>query len=137
MFTDNAQPLLAAEAGHRDHAIIEQLIADLAAGPLPHLPSRRFTANAAWLTLAVLIHNLLRAAGALASAFHARARGAALRRQLINIPARLARHGRGHITLHLPRTLALAKRPDRPVPRHPPRPRASGLATAATHGHHA
>ncbi|MEX5633355.1 IS1380 family transposase, partial [Parafrankia sp. FMc2] len=42
------------------------------------------------------------AAGTLASAFHARARGATLRTHLVNIPARLARHGRGHITLHLP-----------------------------------
>jgi hypothetical protein len=102
VFTDNPQPLLAAEAGHRDHAIIEQVIADLNDGALAHLPSGSFAANAAWLALAALCHNLLRAAGALASAFHAKARGATLRRQLINIPARLARHGRGHITLHLP-----------------------------------
>ncbi|WP_405086470.1 hypothetical protein [Microbispora sp. NBC_01389] len=31
------------------------------------------------------------------------ARGATLRRHLICVPARIARHGRGHITLHLPR----------------------------------
>ncbi|MFJ2818918.1 hypothetical protein ACIQOU_35345 [Streptomyces sp. NPDC091279] len=35
-----------------------------------------FTANAAWLTLAALAHNLTRALGTLASAFHARARPA-------------------------------------------------------------
>jgi hypothetical protein len=39
--------MLAAEADHRDHAIIEQLIADLIDGPLAHLPSGDFTANAA------------------------------------------------------------------------------------------
>jgi hypothetical protein len=61
-----------------------------------------FTANAAWVTLAALTHNLLRAAGCLAGAFHARARGATLRRHLITVPARIARHGRGHLTLHLP-----------------------------------
>ena len=33
---------------------------------------------------------------------HARARGATIRRDLIAVAARIARHGRGHITLHLP-----------------------------------
>jgi hypothetical protein len=44
----------------------------------------------------------LRAAGSLASLAYARARGATLRRDLIDVAARTARHGRGHITLHLP-----------------------------------
>ena len=101
-FTDSPFTLEQAEAQHRDHAIIEQVNADLINGPLAHLPSGRFTANAAWLTLAALTHNLLRAAGTLASPFHARARGATLRAHLINIPGRPARHGRGQITLHLP-----------------------------------
>ena len=60
------------------------------------------TTHAAWLTLAAIAHNLLRATGCLAGPAHARARGATLRRRLIGIPARLARHGHGHITLHLP-----------------------------------
>jgi hypothetical protein len=50
-------------------------------------------------------HNLTRVAGTLAGTFHARARGATIRRHLINVAARIARHGvngRGHITLHLP-----------------------------------
>jgi hypothetical protein len=102
VFTDNPHELVTAEGEHRDHAIVEQVFADLFDGPLGHLPSGRFAANAAWLTLGALVHNLLRAAGALASTFHARARGATLRRHLIDIPARLARHGRGHIVLHLP-----------------------------------
>jgi hypothetical protein len=42
------------------------------------------------------------AAGALASLTYAKARGATLRRDLIDVAARIARHGRGHITLHLP-----------------------------------
>ena len=46
--------------------------------------------------------NLLRAAGSLASLAYARGRGATLRRDLINVAARIARHGRGEITLHLP-----------------------------------
>jgi hypothetical protein len=87
---------------HRDHAIIEAVFADLNDGPLAHPPSGDFAANAAWLTCAAITHNLLRAAGCLASAFHAHARGHTLRRHLINVPARIARHGRGHLTLHLP-----------------------------------
>ncbi|MGH3499304.1 MAG: IS1380 family transposase [Nocardioidaceae bacterium] len=102
IFTDSPMPLLEAETCHRAHAIIEQQNADLIDGPLAHLPSGSFAANAAWLSCAAMCHNLLRAAGALASTFHAKARGATIRRQLINIPARLARKGRGHIRLHLP-----------------------------------
>jgi hypothetical protein len=102
IFTDSPFTLIQAEAQHRDHAVMEQVNADLIDGPLAHLPSAVFTANAAWLTLAALTHNLLRAAGCLAGAFHARARGATLRRRLIAVPARIARHGRGHLTLHLP-----------------------------------
>jgi len=102
VFTDNPHELVQAEGEHRDHAIIEQVISDLNDGPLAHLPSASFVANACWLVLAAVCHNLLRAAGALASVFHTRARGATLRRHLVNIPARLARHGRGHLVLHLP-----------------------------------
>jgi hypothetical protein len=102
VFTNSPFELVQAEDQHRDHAIIEQVFADLFAGPLAHLPSGVFAANAAWLALAAVTHNLTRAAGCLASASHAKARGATLRRQLIAVPARLARHGRGHLTLHLP-----------------------------------
>ncbi len=38
VFTDSPTSMLAAEASHRDHAIIEQVIADLKAGPLVHVP---------------------------------------------------------------------------------------------------
>ncbi len=81
---------------------MEQVFADWSDGPLAHLPSGSFPANAAWLTCAAIACNLLRAAGALASLAYARARGATLRRDLINVAARTARSGRGHITLHLP-----------------------------------
>jgi DDE family transposase len=102
VFTDSPFVMLQAEAQHRDHAIIEQVLADWASGPLAHLPSGSFPANAAWLTLAAISHNLLRAAGSLASLAYAKARGVTLRRDLINVAARIARHGRGHITMHLP-----------------------------------
>jgi hypothetical protein len=91
VFTDNPQPMVAAEATHRDHAIVEQVIADLKDSALAHLPSGHFTANGAWLVCAAIAHNLTRAAGALASTFHARARTGTIRTQLINTPARLER----------------------------------------------
>jgi hypothetical protein len=94
--------MLQAEEHHRGHAQAEQVFADWTDGPLAHLPSGSFPANAAWLALAAISCNLLRAAGALASPAYARARGATLRRDLINVAARTARHGRGHLTLHLP-----------------------------------
>ena len=102
VFTDSPFEMIQAEAQHRDHAIIEQVFADWNDGPLAHLPSGHFPANAAWLALAAITANLTRAAGVLAGPFHARARGATIRHQLIAVAARIARHGRGHITLHLP-----------------------------------
>ena len=90
---------LDAEAEHRDHAICEQGFADIIDGPLAHLPSGDFNANAAWAVLAAISQNILRAAAALASLFHAKARGATLRRDLINVPASTARTGRGDLTL--------------------------------------
>jgi hypothetical protein len=101
VFTDSPLPMLAAEAAHRAHAIIEQVIADLKNGPLAHLPSGKFWANSAWLVCAGIAFNLTRAAGALASAFHARATTATIRAQLITVPARLARSAR-RLALHLP-----------------------------------
>jgi hypothetical protein len=93
--------MLDAEATHRDHAIIEQVHADLKDSALAHLGSGVFTANAAWLVRAAITHNLTRAAGALASTFHARARTGTIRAQLINTPARIARSA-NRITPHLP-----------------------------------
>jgi hypothetical protein len=102
VFTDSPFVMLQAEAQHRDHALVEQVFADWTSGPLAHLPSGSFPANAAWLACAAIACNLLRAAGALASLAYAKARGATIRRDLIDVAARTARHGRGQITLHLP-----------------------------------
>src|ERR1035441_3027093 len=102
VFTDSPFELVQAEGQHRDHAVVEQVFADVTSGPLAHLPSGVFAANAAWLSIAAMAHNLVRAAGALASLPFAKARGATIRRDLIAVAARTARHGRGRITLHLP-----------------------------------
>ena len=101
VFTDTALTMLAAEASHRGHAIIENVIADLKDGALAHMPSGKFTANAAWTVLAAIAYNLTRAAGVLASAFHAKATTATIRTQLIAVPARIARSAR-RSCLHLP-----------------------------------
>jgi hypothetical protein len=101
IFTDSPLPMLAAEADHRRHAIIEQVIADLKNSALAHLPSGSFAANSAWLVLAAIAFNVTRAAGALASTFHAKATTATLRQQLINVAARVTRSAR-RSTLRLP-----------------------------------
>lgn len=90
-FTNSSQDTVTADITHRRHAIIETTFADLIDGPLAHLPSGYFAANAAWAVCAAISHNLLRAAGSIASPAHAVARGATLRRQLVNLPGRLAR----------------------------------------------
>jgi hypothetical protein len=101
-FTDSPFELVQAEGQHRGHAVVEQVFADVTSGPLAHMPSGVFAANAAWLSIAAMAHNLVRAAGALASLPFAKARAATIRRDLIAVAARTARHGRGHLTLHLP-----------------------------------
>jgi hypothetical protein len=101
VFTDTDLELLQAEATHRDHAIIEAVIADLKDGPLAHAPSGQFTANAAWLALTVIAFNLTRAAARLASTTLGKARTATVRRTLIQIAARTANQARRWI-LHLP-----------------------------------
>jgi hypothetical protein len=65
------------------------------------MPSGVFTANAASLSIAAMARNLLRTAGALACGPFAKARAVTIRRDLIAVAARTARHGRGHLILHL------------------------------------
>ena len=59
--TDRDGETLELEADHRRHAEVENAIRDLKYGVgLNHLPSGRFAANAAWLAVQVLAHNLAR-----------------------------------------------------------------------------
>lgn len=92
---------VAADKTHRGHAIIEQVHADLKHAALAHLPSGKFTANAAWLVLAVMAFNLTRAAATITGPGLARATTATIRRKLIAVPARVASSAR-KVTLHLP-----------------------------------
>lgn len=105
LFTTVAQDELdtaAMDKLHRQHAVIENVHADLKNSALAHMPSGRFAANAAWLVLAVVAFNLTRAAGTLTGRpTLAKATTATLRRRLINVPARVASSAR-KLTLHLP-----------------------------------
>jgi len=101
VFTDSPMTMIQAETDHRGHAIVEQVIADLKGSALAHVPSGRFTANAAWLVLATIAFNLTRAAGALAGVFHTRAATATIRAHLLTVPARIATSAR-RLVLHLP-----------------------------------
>lgn len=91
----------AADRMHRGHAVIEQVNAELKAGPLAHMPSGRFQANAAWLVTAVIAHNLLRAVAVTIGGAMARARALTLQARIISIPARVAHRSR-RLILHLP-----------------------------------
>ena len=101
VLTDRVEPLLQVEREHRAHAVVEQSIAELKQGPLAHLPSGGFWANAAWLTLAALTVNLARALATLAAHGLAAATLGTLQRTLLAVPARLARSARRY-HLHLP-----------------------------------
>jgi len=102
VFTDSPLSTLQAAESHRAHAIVEQVIEDMKSGPLAHLPSGSFSANGAWLVLAAIAFNLTRAAGSIASVFHAKATTATIRRQLIAVPGRLASSAK-RLLIHLPK----------------------------------
>jgi hypothetical protein len=101
-FTDTTLATADADITHRAHAIVETVFSDLIDGPLAHMPSGSFGANSAWALCAAIAHNLLRATAALAGGPHAKARGATLRRKVVNVPARFVRPQRTP-TLRLPR----------------------------------
>ena len=92
--TDRPGQMLELEADHRRHAIVEQTIAELKSAGLAHLPSGHFMANAAWLALAVMAHNLGRAVGHLAGLDLTRATIATLQRKVFTLPGRLIHTGR-------------------------------------------
>jgi len=99
--TDRDGETLVLEADHRRHAEIENAIRDLKYGmALNHLPSGKFAANGAWLSVQVMAHNLARwtariglGAGIVTTK--------TLRRRLFAVAGRLTRSAR-RLTLHLP-----------------------------------
>ena len=100
ILTDRTGPLLALEADHRRHAVVEHVISDLKhhAG-LAHLPSGRFAANAAWLALVGVAYNLARWTAHAAGL--GRVTTKTLRLTIIAVPARLVTSAR-RLRLRLP-----------------------------------
>jgi len=99
--TDREGSTLALEADHRRHADIENTIRDLKYGVgLNHLPSGRFGANAAWLGLNVIAHNLARWVGRIGLG-QTVITHKTLRRRYLRVSGRITRSAR-RATLHLP-----------------------------------
>jgi hypothetical protein len=101
LITNRTDELAIVEAEHREHAVVEQVIADLKDQALAHFPSGHFHANSAWTVLAAVAHNMLRWTQLLGLPATTLRAARTLRRRLIQVPGRLTRHARGW-TLHLP-----------------------------------
>ncbi len=108
--TDREGDTLDLEADHRRHAEIENAIRDPASSAaqalkygvgLNHLPSGRFPANAAWLAVQVMAHNLARWTARIGLREPV-ATTKTLRRRFFSLAGRLAHKARC-LTLHLPR----------------------------------
>ena len=100
--SDRAGELMELEAGHRRHAEIENAIRDLKYGVgLNHLPSGRFAANAAWLAVQVIAHNLARWTARLGLG-EGIVTTRTLRRRYFALAGRLT-HSARRWTLHLPK----------------------------------
>ena len=99
--TNRTEPLALVESEHRDHAVVEQVIADLKDQALAHFPSGHYAANSAWTVIGALAHNLLRWTQLIGLPDTPVRAARTLRRRLLGIPGRLTRHARGW-TLHLP-----------------------------------
>jgi hypothetical protein len=118
--TNRTGTTMALEADHRRHAVVENTIRDLKYGVgLNHLPSGRFGANAAWLALNVIAHNLAAFTTRLGGLDTLTGEAAAadddirparktfvavdtLRRRHLRTPGRIT-HSARQATLHLPR----------------------------------
>ncbi len=99
--TDRDGDTLDLEADHRRHAEIENAIRDLKYGVgLNHLPSGRFPANAAWLAVQVIAHNLARWTTRIGLGEPV-ATTKTLRRRFFSLAGRITRKAR-RLTLHLP-----------------------------------
>jgi hypothetical protein len=101
--TDRVGTTVWLDQDHRRHAVVELAIRDLKDGVgLRHHPSGKFAANAAWLLIATLAHNLLRWVAAIGlGACGELVVAKTLRRTLLNLPGRLTCSAR-RWTLHLP-----------------------------------
>jgi hypothetical protein len=115
--TNRTEDIVLVEAEHRDHAVVEQVIADLKDQALAHFPSGHFNANGAWTVLACLAHNLLRWTQLLGLPDTTVRAARTLRRRLLAIPGRLT--SRARLDAAPARALALARRLHQRAKRHP------------------
>ena len=101
--TDRDGETLELEADHRRHAEIENAIRDLKYGVgLNHMPSGRFAANAAWLAIQVMAHNLARWTARTGLGEQV-VTTKTLRRRFFSLAGRITRSAR-RLTLHLPQS---------------------------------
>ena len=101
--TDRDGETLELEADHRRHAEIENAIRDLKYGVgLNHLPSGRFAANAAWLAVQVMAHNLARWTARIGLGEQT-VTTKTLRQRVFALARRITRSAR-RLTLHLPKS---------------------------------
>ncbi len=103
LITNREGDALYLEADHRRHAVVEDVIRDLKYGVgLNHLPSGRFSANAAWLVLNALAHNLGRWVRRLGLGVESPPMTTkTLRTRYLSLPGRMTRSARRN-RLHLP-----------------------------------
>jgi hypothetical protein len=87
LITNRTEDIALVEAEHREHAVVEQVIADLKDQALAHFRSGHFNANGAWTVLAALAHNLLRWTQLLGPPDTTVRAACTLRRRLLAIPA--------------------------------------------------
>lgn len=92
--TDNEGPAIALDEFHRQHAVCELAIRDLKAEGLTHTPSGLFAANAAWLVIAALAHNLTRWVAKLGLGITGPVVAKTIRRRYLAVPGRITRTAR-------------------------------------------
>lgn len=99
--TDRVGETLVLEADHRRHAEVELVIRDLKEGAgWNHMPSGRFGANAAWMAIGAMAHNLARWTARIGGISDKVVTSPTLRRRYLAIPGHLTHSGRRQ-TLHL------------------------------------
>jgi Transposase DDE domain group 1 len=98
----DGQDIAALEAIHRAHAEVEDRVKTLKATGAAHLPFRSFAANAAWLELALLAHDIMVFTQLLTlDGEHRVCEPKRLRYRILHVAGQLTRHAR-QTTLHLP-----------------------------------
>jgi hypothetical protein len=100
--TDREGSAVFLDADHRQHAVVELAIRDLKEGAgMAHCPSGDFNANAAWVVLATIAHNMIRWLASLGLDHDGPVVAKTIRRKYISVPGRLTRRSR-RTQLHLP-----------------------------------